>query len=121
MNKADRTDRIRALSKLALGIVRRCGDRCTVDRASGRYRLSEVRYNEFRMTLSVPIGDNNRASTLDVRFAGKNVLLVEWMPEAVTRTSYSPGPWELALMKYDRTPALASRSGACLSGHTLSC
>ncbi|RXG93027.1 hypothetical protein [Bradyrhizobium zhanjiangense] len=107
MTRADRTDRMKALSNLALGIIRRCGERCTIDRAGARCRLSEVRYNEFRLTLSRLIDDKDRTSTLDVRFEGKTVLHVEWIPDKVVRTSYRPGSWEARLLRYDRTPALA--------------
>jgi hypothetical protein len=110
MTNADRTDRMKALSKLALGIIRRCGERCCIDCADGRRRLSEVRHNEFRLTLARPIGDDDRASTLDVRFCGKIVLQMDWTSEAVTRTSYRPGSWEAMLRRYDQTPALAARS-----------
>jgi len=109
--KATRTERMKALSKLALGILRRCGERSNVDRAGGRSRLSEVRHNEFRLTLARPIGDDG-TSTLDVRFCGKIVLRVEWTPDTVTRTSYQPGQWEAMLLRYDQTPALAKRAEA---------
>lgn len=109
MSKAARTDRMKTLSNLALGILRRCGERYCIDRADARYRLSEVRYNEFRLTLSRSMDNEDRTSTLDVRFLGKIVLHVEWTPSAVTRTSYRPGDWEAMLLRYDRTPALAGR------------
>lgn len=112
MKDNDRTGRMRALSKLALGILRRCGERCCIDRADGRCRLSEVRYNEFRLTLSRSMDNEDRTSTLDVRFLGKIVLHVEWTPDAVTRTSYRPGDWEAMLLRYDRTPALAGSARA---------
>ncbi|WP_439406408.1 hypothetical protein ACNJX9_34040 [Bradyrhizobium sp. DASA03076] len=107
MTNADRTGRMKTISKLAMGIIRRCGERCNIVRAGDRYRISEVRYNEFRLTLSRPTDDKDRTSTLDVRFCGKLVLHVEWTPEAVTRTSYRPGSWEAMLLRYDRTLALA--------------
>jgi hypothetical protein len=109
MKKADRTERMRAISRLALGILRRCGDRCTIDRAGARYRLSEVRHNEFRLTLYQPIGVQDGVSQLDVRFDGSTVLRIEWTPEAVSRTSYKPGTWEAMLSRYDRAPVLAGR------------
>jgi hypothetical protein len=111
MTNGARTERIKALSKVALGIVRRCGDRCCIDRDGGRYHLSEVLHNEFRLKLWRPIEDEDRASTLDVRFLNKTVLHVEWLPEAVTRTSYKAGLWEALLLRYDRTPALAGFNG----------
>jgi len=98
---------MRAISRLALGILRRCGDRGMIDRAGVRYRLSEVRHNEFRLTLLRPIGDPDLSSILDVKFEGAVVLHVEWTPEAVVRTSYKPGEWEAKLVRYDRMPALA--------------
>jgi hypothetical protein len=105
----DRAERIKTLSKLTLGIVRRCGERCCIDRAGGRYRLLEVRHNEFRLTLARPIGNGDRTSTLDVRFLGKAVLHIEWTAEIVLRTAYRPGAWEAILLRYDRAPALAGR------------
>ncbi|MCK1424593.1 MULTISPECIES: hypothetical protein [unclassified Bradyrhizobium] len=104
---ADRTDRMKALSKLALGIVSRCGERFCIDRADGRWRLSDVRHNEFRLTLSRPIDDGERTSALDIRFDGKTVLHVEWTTERVLRMSYRPGAWEALLLRYDRAPVLA--------------
>ncbi|MCK1493475.1 hypothetical protein IVB14_24380 [Bradyrhizobium sp. 180] len=105
----DRTERIKALSKLALGIVRRCGERCCIERAGGRHRVSEVRHNEFRLTLTQSLDDEDRTSALDVRFDGKTVLHIEWTAEKVLRTSYRPGAWEDLLRRYDRIPALAVR------------
>lgn len=108
MGDADRTHRMKALSKLALSIVRRCGERCNIDRAGRRCRLSEVRHNEFRLTYS-RCDDDDRTSILDVRFDGKIVLHVEWTAHKVLRTSYKPGNWEAVLLRYDRIPALAGR------------
>lgn len=100
---------MKTLSRLVLGIVRRCGQRCMIDRAGRHYRLSEVRHNEFRLTLSQSTDDEDRTSALEVRFLGKVVLHIEWTSETVTRTSYHPGTWEAMLRRYDRTPALAGR------------
>ncbi|MET4043974.1 hypothetical protein [Bradyrhizobium sp. RT6a] len=108
MSNSARTDRMKTLSNLALGILRRCGERYNIDRAGIRHRLSEVRHNEFRLTYS-RCEDQNRTSTLDVRFLGKMVLHVEWTSEKVLRTSYKPGAWEELLLRYDRTSALAGR------------
>lgn len=109
MTNTDRTERMKALSKLALGIVRRCGERCNVDRAGRRCRLTEVRHNEFRLTLSRMIDDKDRTSTLDVRYLGKTVLRVEWTAKEVLRTAYRPGAWEGMLLRYDGVPVLAGR------------
>jgi hypothetical protein len=109
VTNADRTERIRALSKLSLGILRRCGERCYIDRASGRCRIVEIRHNEFRLTYSRSVNDEDRTSTLDVRFLGKPVLHVEWTAERILRTSYLPGDWEALLVRYDRAPVLAGR------------
>jgi hypothetical protein len=49
-----------------------------------------------------PVHDQDRASTLDIRFDGKIVLSVEWLPDVVQRTSYRPGAWEAMLARYDR-------------------
>ncbi|MCK1618054.1 hypothetical protein IVA96_15655 [Bradyrhizobium sp. 159] len=108
MTKAERTERIKSLSRAALGILRRVGERCCVDRAGGRYRLSEVRHNEFRLTLSRSMDNEDRTSALDVQFLGKTVLHVEWTPEKVLQTAYRPGSWETMLLRYDRTAALAN-------------
>jgi hypothetical protein len=102
---------MRALSRLALGILRRRGQGGVVDREGARYRISEARYNEFRLTLFRPAGDQDQASTLDVRFEGKIVLRVEWLPEAVIATSYRPGDWEATLRRYDQVPALGGMTG----------
>jgi len=107
MTKFDRRARIKYLSGIAMGIVRRCGDPCWIDRGGARSKILSVRYNEMRIELSHSIADDVR--TLTVRFDGKTVLLVEWTPEAVTRTSYRLGAWEAALLRYDRTPALTGR------------
>lgn len=106
MSNAARTERIKTLSTLALGILRRCGERCNIDRAGRSCRISEVVYNEFRLTRS-RCDDEDRTSTLDVRFLGKVVLHVEWTAHKVLRTSYKPGPWEGVMRRYDRIPALA--------------
>lgn len=107
MTKAERNERMRALSRLALGIVHGCGKGGIIDRDGARYRLSEVRHNEFRFTLLRAIANDGRMSTLDIRFNGKTVLSVEWLPEAVQRTSYWPGAWEAMLARYDRAPVFA--------------
>jgi hypothetical protein len=41
VNNAERTERMRSLSRLALGIVRRCGERGVIDRGGISYRFSE--------------------------------------------------------------------------------
>ena len=107
---ADRTERIKSLSKIALGILRRCGERYCIERADGRYRLAEVLHNEFRLTVVRPVSDDSRTSTLDVRFCGKTVLYVEWTQDGVLRTSYRAGDWEAQLLRYDGTPALRQRT-----------
>jgi hypothetical protein len=47
MTNAARTERIKALSKVALGIVRRCGDRCCIDHDGGRYGCRESFITSF--------------------------------------------------------------------------
>src|SRR2546421_1910474 len=106
---SDRTERVKALSKLALSIIRRCGERCNIDRAGRSCRISEVVYNEFRLTHS-RCDDEDRTSTLDVRFLGKVVLHVEWTIDMVLKTSYRAGDWEALLRRYDRTPALGRQN-----------
>jgi hypothetical protein len=117
VTNADRTERIRALSKLSLGILHRCGDRCYIDRAGGRFRIVEIRHNEFRLTYSRSVDDGEgRTSTLDVRYLGHKVLSVEWTIDKVLRTSYRPGDWEALLRRYDRAPVLAIALGPMLTG-----
>ncbi|MCK1456684.1 hypothetical protein IVB36_38845 [Bradyrhizobium sp. 35] len=113
MSNAARTERIKALSTLALAILRRCGERCNIDRAGRSCRLSEVVYNEFRLTRS-RCDDEDQTSTLDVRFLGKVVLHVEWTIDMVLKTSYRPGEWEALLRRYERIPALAGRSSTLM-------
>lgn len=106
MTNAGRIDRVKMLSKLALNIIGRCGSQGNIDRAGRSCRISEVVHNEFRLTRSCR-RDEDRTSTLDVRFLGKTVLHVEWTRDMVLRTSYRGGDWERMLARYDRTPALA--------------
>jgi|SRR3954470_11160282 hypothetical protein len=80
MTKAERTERMRALSRLALGILRWCGERGAIDRDGGGYRLSEVRHNEIRITLLRPIADEDRASTLDIRFDARLYFMLNGHP-----------------------------------------
>jgi hypothetical protein len=110
MTNAARTDRMKTLSTLALGILRRCGERYNIDRAGARHRLSEVRHNEFRLTYS-RCEDEDRTSTLDVRFDGKIVLRVEW---TARKSCGHPTGRVLgkSLCFYDRAPALARRAQA---------
>ncbi|WJR74924.1 hypothetical protein [Bradyrhizobium sp. NP1] len=107
MTNADRTERMRALSKLALGILRRCGERCTLDRADGRFRAYDVSHNEFSLSFRRRVDDADRLATLVVKFEGEMVLAASWTVDGFVRRTLKPGAWEDLLRRYDRIPALA--------------
>jgi hypothetical protein len=76
--KEARTERVNALSKIALGILHRNGDRGYIHSPGrGRCRVSHVRHNEFKLSLSTAVNESQTA-TLEIRFEGEKVLRVEW-------------------------------------------
>jgi hypothetical protein len=58
------------------------------------------------------VDDVDRRAMIDVKFDGQKVLSAEWTNEGFVRTSFKPGPWEDALRRCDRMPALARPSGS---------
>jgi hypothetical protein len=50
MKKAERTERLRSLALLAQGILRRRGETCYSNRGDGRYKFTEFRFNEIKIS-----------------------------------------------------------------------
>ncbi|MGY0573254.1 hypothetical protein ACTGJ9_020930 [Bradyrhizobium sp. RDM12] len=111
MTTADRNERIRALAKVALAILRRNAAGVIVDKAGfGRARAYDVQHNECRLSFLRLVDDPAQTAQLEIRFAGHRVLFAEWNDAGFVKRSYMPGPWERDLRRYERIPALAGRS-----------
>ena len=110
--KEHRAERIKAISKLALGILRRCGDRCNLTLADGsRVREWDFRHNELSLSFRRRVDVDDRPATLVVKYDGEKVLTASWTIDGFTRRSYSPGRWENVLRRCDLAPALAGSAG----------
>lgn len=106
MTTAERTERIKALAKCALGILRRT-DRYNLTLADGsRYRGWDFRHNDLTLIFRRRMDIDDRPATLIVKHDGERVLIVQWTTGGFTRRSYSPGRWEDALRRCERVPAL---------------
>jgi len=46
---------------------------------------------------------------LTIKFDDEQVLIASWTVDGFTRRSYTPGEWENALRRFDRSLALADR------------
>ena len=102
----DRNQRIRALVKIAVDILRRT-DRYNLTLTDGsRYRGWDFRHNELSLTLRLRMDVDDRPSTLIIKHNGKRVLIAEWTTGGFTRRSYSPGSWETMLRRCERMPVL---------------
>lgn len=103
LRQVDRNERIRALAKVALAIVRRNADVGVIDIAGGgRARVYDFRHNEMKLSFRRQIDDPAHMTQLEIRFDGARVLFTEWDDDGFIKRSYSPGPWERALQRYER-------------------
>ena len=96
MTKSERTARIKAISAVAMALIRQHGDRGNVDLAAGRARSSEWRHDGYRLP-PLRYADGAAPSLLEVFHEGAKVMIVEWTAEKVVRTSFKPGGWERQL------------------------
>ncbi len=109
MNAIERTERIKALVRMAVAILRRNGEGGNLDIPEiGRVRSYEFRFNEMALSLRRSV-DDARETTLVVKFDGEKVLGASWTVDGFTKRSFRPGDWEGRLRHYDRLPALAGR------------
>lgn len=107
---ADRNERIKALTKIAVAIIRRNAVGFVVDKAGfGPVRAYDVQHNECRLSFVRVIDDPDQTAQLEIKFAGHRVLFAEWNDAGFVKRSYAPGPWEATLRRYDRIPALSGR------------
>lgn len=113
----DRADRIRALAKVAVAILRRSGEVGVVDVAGGRARVYDVQQNEMKLSLRRHIDDPDHTTRLEIKFDGARVLVAEWDDDGFVKRSYTPGPWERVLRRYERVPALAGPQRGPASPH----
>jgi len=116
--KEARRQRVKRLSKLALGILRR-NDPVGgfIDLPEGRAFVRQFQFNEFRFSSLQWLDASDARSELAIRFLGKKVLIIEWTVSGVISVSYKAGDWERDLEQYDRSPALAGRRLCGLSGN----
>jgi hypothetical protein len=103
----DRSERIAALVKVALSILRRT-DRYNLTLADGsRYRGWDFRHNDLSLTFRRRIDADDRPATLIVKYDGDRVLIAQWTTDSFTRRAYKPGNWENVLRRCDRMPTSA--------------
>ena len=107
---ADRNERIKWLTKIAIAVLRQRGDGGYFDHEGGRVRAVDFRHNELSLTFSRRLDDVDRPATLVVKYDGEKVLVASWTVDGFTRRSYSPGQWENVLRRCDRMPAPEGKS-----------
>lgn len=110
MTSADRFERIKALAKVALAILRRNAAGVIIETPDGRARVYDLRHNDMTLSLRRQVDDPSHTGQLEIRFDGERVLFAEWSDDGFTKRSYRPGDWERVLRRYDRIPALAGRA-----------
>ena len=103
MDRQERRVRIKAISAVAMNLLRRHGDRGNVDLAAGRARPSEWRHDGLRIA-GLRYFDGAAPSLLKVFHNGAKVLIVEWTADKVVRTSFKPSEWERELAHLVRLP-----------------
>ena len=101
MNKAERTERLRQLSRIALGLARRNDRGYIIELPRGRFRHWDFRHNEIAVAYLKSL-DPDVPSELTIRYLRAKVLHVEWTADDVEKTSFKPGDWEERLRHYDR-------------------
>lgn len=109
MYQADRSERIKALAKVALAIFRRNAAGFIIQALEGRARVYEFRYNDMVLSLRRQIDNPAHTRKLEIRFHGERVLFAKWTDDGFTKRSYRTGDWEARLRRYERIPALAGR------------
>ncbi|MGY3584449.1 hypothetical protein ACVIGB_006492 [Bradyrhizobium sp. USDA 4341] len=107
MNAVERTERIKALVKLAVAILRRndVGGYLNLPEG-GRVRSYELRFNEMALSLRRRVDGDAQEATLIVKFDGDKVLGASWTVDGFTKRSFKPGGWEEVLRRYSRLPVL---------------
>jgi hypothetical protein len=112
VTNADRSERIKALAKVALAILRRNAAGFIVETPGGRARVYDLRHNEMALSVRRVIDDPAQTMQIEIKFDGDRVLFAEWNEDGFTKRSYKPGPWEGVMRRYERIPALAgAKSG----------
>lgn len=107
MSTVERTERIKSLVKIAVGILRRNDNGGNLDLPEGgRVRSYEVRFNEMALSLRRRVDDDAQEATLIVKFDGEKVLGASWTVDGFTKRSFKPGGWEEVLRRYSRLPVL---------------
>lgn len=109
MYQADRSERIKALAKVALAILRRNAAGFIIQALEGRARVYEFRYNDMVLSLRRQIDNPAHTRKLEIRFHGERVLFAKCTDDGFTKRSYRTGDWEARLRRYERIPALAGR------------
>ncbi|HEX7881832.1 MAG TPA: hypothetical protein VF499_03745 [Afipia sp.] len=107
MNAIERTERIKALVKIAVAILRRndTGGYLILPDV-GRVRAYDFRFNELTLSLRRRVDDDARETTLTAKFDGEKVLGATWTVDGFTKRSFKPGDWEQVLRRYSRLPVL---------------
>ncbi|MCA6104418.1 MULTISPECIES: hypothetical protein [Bradyrhizobium] len=92
MNTVERIERIKALVRIAVDILRRNGDGgYLVLSESGRVRALDFQFNELLLSLRRRVDDDARETTLIVKFDGEKVLGASWTVDGFTKRSLRPG------------------------------
>ncbi|MCC8952857.1 hypothetical protein H8B02_05070 [Bradyrhizobium sp. Pear77] len=90
MNTVERTERIKALIKIAVAILRRNDVGGYLDfPEGGRVRSYEFRFNEMVLSLRRRVDVDATETTLIVKFDGEKVLGVSWTVDGFTKRSGS--------------------------------
>ncbi|MCK1502836.1 hypothetical protein [Bradyrhizobium sp. 188] len=108
MYQADRSERIKALVKVALAIL---PERCRLHYPSARRpaRVYDFRYNHMALSLRRQIDNPAHTRKLEIWFQGERMLFAEWTDDGFTKRSYRSGVGKRGYVGTNRVPALAGR------------
>lgn len=104
MNKVDRIERIGTLVKIALDILKRNDRGCYLHLQAGRARARDLRDRGLALSHRHFVDDPDGRAILAIKNDGQVVLRAEWTHDGFNRTSFKPGDWEDALLRWDRAP-----------------
>jgi hypothetical protein len=109
LNNADRSERIKALAKVALGILRRNAHRFRLDLAEGSVHTWDLEHGLLSLSYRRRIDADDRPATLTIKYRREKVLIAQWTIDGWTRRSYKAGEWENVLRRCERMPSMADR------------
>ena len=101
MDRAERTERIKTLGRVALDLARGAGLQGYIEVGGHRFGLFEFRNGKIAIDY-LRSDAPHIPSTVTVRHLGAKVLLIGWADRKITKSTFKPGEWETQLLRYKR-------------------